>query len=116
MSFIFFYSYAQKELLKNRYQYANKRLYFEDEESFIMSMAYEGRILGKWKLENNEPINFEKSLLKVGTGYIGNGLGGAIKSVGADNGFNAVQNFIFENGIQSFHNTLQTTIIDTKVD
>jgi len=67
-------------------------------------------------LINNEPINFEKSLLKVGTGYIGNGLGGAAKSVGADNGFNAVQNFIFENGIQSFHNTLQTTIIDTKVD
>ncbi|MGB7499919.1 MAG: RHS repeat-associated core domain-containing protein, partial [Moheibacter sp.] len=56
-------------------------------------------------------FNPTQSALKIGANYLGNGLGGAAKSVGADNGFNAVQNFIFENGIQSFHNNLQGEII-----
>lgn len=42
---------------------------------------------------------------------MGNGLGNSAKLVGQENGFNAVQNFIFENGVQSFHNNLQGEVI-----
>ena len=56
-------------------------------------------------------FNPTQSALKIGANYLGNGLGGVAKSVGADNGFNAVQNFIFENGIQSFHNNGQGEMI-----
>lgn len=59
----------------------------------------------------NGELNFTKTLLRTGTNFIGQGLGATSKLVGQDNGFNAVQSFIFENGIQSFHNNGQGEMI-----
>lgn len=56
-------------------------------------------------------FDFTKSFLRAGFNYMGKGLGETSKSVGADNGFNAIQNFIFQNGVQSFHNNGQGEII-----
>ncbi len=60
-------------------------------------------------------FDLTKSLLRGGANYMGRGLGSSAKLVGQDNGFNAVQSFIFENGIQSFHNNLQGEMIKTEL-
>lgn len=60
----------------------------------------------------NKEVNLTNSALKIGTGYIGNGLGKTAGLVGKDNGFTEMGNTLFESGTQSFHNNLQSSLIE----
>lgn len=64
---------------------------------------------------NDGNFDLSKSALRTGTNFIGFGLGKTANSVGMDNGYSTAQNFIFQNGIQSFHNNMQGEMIKLNV-